>query len=166
MHKSQNGFKHRSIDISNSNQNMSTGITNINPKQSKLQLSTMKKSNKPVIVNRQKPVIRLINQSININNYISNNMTNNIVINNFNEHFTTEGKRRKTHRKTISLLSPSYRKKGDKSLNSSGTFEHSETNRNIPVITGFNKLVKDLTLENSIDNFGANQNDHISSESK
>ena len=93
MHKSQNGFKHRSIDISNSNKNISTGITNINPKQSKLQLSLMKNSNKPVIVNRQKPVIRLINQNININNFISNNMTNNIVINNINEPFTTEGKR-------------------------------------------------------------------------
>jgi hypothetical protein len=79
-------------------------------------------------------------------------MTNNIIINNYSTPLQTEGKSEKSHRKTMSMLTPLRKKnKSDKTINSSGTFEHSETNRIMNDIPGFNNIVKDISVDNSID---------------
>jgi hypothetical protein len=147
MQKSQNClFRNKSVDMAARPQSRGPTPIRTNPK---YQLSTLKKSTKPIIVSKQKPVIKLVNHSVNINNYISNTMTNNIIINNYNTPVATEGKSDKIHRKTISLLTPVSRRKEDHTINSSATFEQSETNRNI---TDVANIVKDLSVDNSIDN--------------
>jgi hypothetical protein len=164
MQKSQNGlFRNKSVDMNKSTQTRGTTPIRANPK---YQLSTLKKSTKPIIISKNKPVIKLVSQNVNINNFISNNMTNNIIINNYNTPIQTE-KSEKTHRKTISLLTPLRKKQRDYTINSSVTFEHSDTNRNMADVAN---IVKDLSVDCSVDQMikdkmTNNYNDDILSDS-
>jgi hypothetical protein len=89
-----------------STDNRNSLVTSGGSKPLKLQLSTLKKSNKPITLTKDKPIIKLV--KININNYITNDMTNNVIVD-----------KPKTHRKTISIPIPT--KKQQSSLLSMNT---------------------------------------------
>ena len=103
-------------NLSNFSKDTTSNTIQSNPlnNSTKFHITTLKSSKlfqpRRVQIKQQKPIIKLINQNISINNIVTNSSTNNITVNNFNTNYVNipEDKR---HRKSISLIVEDVRPK-------------------------------------------------------
>ena len=146
--------KNKSLDYNNTSNNKSIiNITTNKPKKISIPNKSRNKSTKPVKLNFQvninenKPIIKLVNQNININTIINNCSTNSVTINN-HQSVNSTGDRlheEKMHRKSISLLLDNNRKKIKKTMSSSANDDKNDTNK---IIDPGNVIeIKDLSNE-------------------